>query len=232
MSSPTGTPVARSMISTLMGASHLALSTSFTRYLGAKLTLQRRWGLCSHSTHCGSRHPRLRQSCRKTSCKSRFSTTAGPYSGAGSAAIDSAATCCISACGMEGLMRRAKGVANCISRARTYSSTGLAGMGCSSRGTLTPRTSSTMAAELLYVADQAQLLPMRPTGLARSHAFGCKWWPKLFWVFWQSFEVPPSQRWTGRSQLHNQRTTSRQSWSEPPFCITLRSGAQTTHSFL
>ncbi len=59
MSSPSGTPVARSMISTRIGASHLALSRSLTRYLGAKLTLQRRCGLCSHSTHCGSRQPRL-----------------------------------------------------------------------------------------------------------------------------------------------------------------------------
>ena len=59
MSSPSGTPVARSMISTRMGASHLAFSRSFTRYLGAKLTLQRRCGLCSHSEHCGSRQPRL-----------------------------------------------------------------------------------------------------------------------------------------------------------------------------
>ena len=57
MSSPRGMPVALSMISTLMGASHLALRMSFTRYLGAKFTLHLRWGLCSHSTHCGSKHP-------------------------------------------------------------------------------------------------------------------------------------------------------------------------------
>ena len=49
--------MALSMISTLMGASHLALRMSFTRYLGAKFTLHLRWGLCSHSTHCGSKHP-------------------------------------------------------------------------------------------------------------------------------------------------------------------------------
>ena len=56
-----GCPVALSMSSTLMGASHFALRTSFTRYLGEKLTEQRRWGLCSHSTHCASRQPRLLQ---------------------------------------------------------------------------------------------------------------------------------------------------------------------------
>ena len=61
MSSPTGTPVERSMISTRIGASHLAFSTSLTRYFGAKFTLHRRCGLCSHSTHWGSRHPKLLQ---------------------------------------------------------------------------------------------------------------------------------------------------------------------------
>lgn len=61
MSSPTGTPVERSMTSILMGASHFALSVSFTRYLGAKLTLHRLCGLCSHRTHCGSRQPKLLQ---------------------------------------------------------------------------------------------------------------------------------------------------------------------------
>jgi hypothetical protein len=58
-SSPRGSPVARSITSHRMGASHLAASVSLTRYLPAKLTEQRRCGLCSHSTQRGSRQPRL-----------------------------------------------------------------------------------------------------------------------------------------------------------------------------
>lgn len=79
MSSPSGTPVERSMTSMRMGASHLAFRTSFTRYLGAKLTLQRLCGLCSHRTHCGSRQPRLLRKGRPINCSTCEEIQAGGF---------------------------------------------------------------------------------------------------------------------------------------------------------
>ena len=135
-----------SMTSTRIGASHFAFSTSLTRYLGAKLTLHLRWGLCSQSTHCGSKQPRLlqqatqhqpgislvcmawiksrcthRQSCRNTSCKSLLSSDTLPSSAAGKLAMASAAACCTTCWFSVGFILLAKAPANWMSRALTYS---------------------------------------------------------------------------------------------------------------
>lgn len=69
-----------------------------------------------------------RQSCRNTSCKSRFSTATLPNSGCGRLLMASAAACCMNCWPSVGLMRRANAPANCISRARTYSCTSRTGL--------------------------------------------------------------------------------------------------------
>lgn len=62
-----------------------------------------------------------KQSCRKTSWRSRSSTADDPYSGGGSVWIACTAASCTSACGRVGLHFLANGVANWISLALTYS---------------------------------------------------------------------------------------------------------------